>query len=78
MRGVECLSQLPSGYFRAAALCREHDPQRSVRAYGAPRQRIALGWQAKPMLEQTAASPLALRVQLTHSSVQRLQFGGPV
>ena len=30
------------------------------------------------MLEQTAASPLAARVQLTHSSVQLAQFGGPV
>ena len=43
-----------------------------------PRQRIALGWQAKPMLEHTAGSRLVPRVQLTHSSVQRLQFGGPV
>ena len=30
------------------------------------------------MLEQTGASPLAPRVQLTHSSVHRAQFGGPV
>src|SRR5436190_13629541 len=42
-----------------------------------PTQRIALGWQAKPMLEQTGASPSAPREQLTHSSVQRTQFGGP-
>src|SRR5258708_8374836 len=40
-------------------------------------QRIALGWQAIPMLEQTGASPSAPRVQLTHASVQRAQFGGP-
>ena len=40
-------------------------------------QRIALGWQAKPMLEQTGASPSAPRAQLTHSSVHRVQFGGP-
>src|SRR4051812_29719398 len=30
------------------------------------------------MLEQTAASPSAPREQLTHSSVHRLQFGGPL
>src|SRR3981081_3557913 len=41
------------------------------------RQRTAAGWQAKPILEQTGASPSASREQLTHSSVQRLQFGGP-
>jgi hypothetical protein len=29
-------------------------------------QRIALGWQAKPMLEQTGGPPSAPRVQLTH------------
>jgi hypothetical protein len=40
-------------------------------------QRIALGWQVTPILEQTGASPSASRVQLTHPSVHRLQFGGP-
>jgi hypothetical protein len=40
-------------------------------------QRIALGWHAKPMLEQIDVPPSASRVQLTHSSVHRLQFGGP-
>jgi hypothetical protein len=66
MRGVECLPQLPWGDFalRHSAAYRE-------------RQRIALGWQATPMLEQTAGSPLAPREQLTQSSVHRLQFGGP-
>ena len=38
---------------------------------------MALGWQAKPMLEQVGEAPLAPRVQLTQSSVHRLQFGGP-
>jgi len=40
-------------------------------------QRIALGWQAMPVLEQIGASPSAPRVQLTHSFVHRAQFGGP-
>lgn len=38
-------------------------------------QRIALGWQEKPMFEQVGASPFAPRVQFTQSSVQREQFG---
>jgi hypothetical protein len=38
-------------------------------------QRIAFGWQAKPMFEHAGACPSAPRVQFTHSSVQRLQFG---
>jgi hypothetical protein len=42
-----------------------------------PRQRTGCGWQAKPILEQTGASPAAPREQFTHSSVHRLQFGGP-
>jgi hypothetical protein len=42
------------------------------------RQRTGLGWQEKPMLEQTGAAPSAPRAQLTQSSVHRLQFGGPV
>ena len=40
-------------------------------------QRIALGWQATPILEQTGASVSASRVQLTQPSVHRLQLGGP-
>jgi hypothetical protein len=39
---------------------------------------MALGWQAKPMLEQVGEAPLVSRVQLMQSSVHRLQFGGPV
>src|SRR4051812_30465548 len=42
------------------------------------RQRITLGWQANPMLEQTGAWSAASREQLTQSSVHRLQFGGPL
>ena len=38
---------------------------------------MALGWQAKPMLEHVGGAPSATRVQLTQSSVHRLQFGGP-
>jgi hypothetical protein len=42
------------------------------------RQRTALGWHAKPMLEQTGAAPSEPREQLTQSSVHWLQFGGPL
>jgi hypothetical protein len=46
-------------------------------AGSAPMQRIALGWQATPILEHAGPSPSAPREQLTQSSVHRLQFGGP-
>ena len=39
-----------------------------------PMQRIVLGWQANPMLEQVGPLPSKPRVQFTHSSVQRMQF----
>ena len=70
MRGVECLPRRARGYFKvtsAAALCR----------YRASRQRMVLGWQAKPTLEHVGEAPLAPRVQLMQSSVHRVQFGGP-
>jgi hypothetical protein len=56
------------GYFFRGSLC----------GRAGLRQRTGFGWQAKPMLEQTGASPAASREQLTHSSVHRLQFGGPL
>ena len=74
MHDVECLHGLLS---RCGTVPRTRKAPAAC-AYGAPRQRIALGWQAKPVLEQTGASPLPPRVQLTHSSVHRAQFGGPV
>jgi hypothetical protein len=50
----------------------------SLRGTAGLRQRTGFGWQAKPIFEQTGASPAASREQLTHSSVHRLQFGGPL
>ena len=47
----------------------------SLCGMSAPRHLIALGWHAKPIFEQVGSLPGAPRVQLTHSSVQRLQFG---
>jgi hypothetical protein len=41
------------------------------------KQAIAFGWQAMPILEQTASAPLSSREQFTQPSVHRLQFGGP-
>jgi hypothetical protein len=42
------------------------------------RQRTAWGWQANPMFEHTGGSSSPPREQFTHSSVHRLQFGGPL
>ena len=39
------------------------------------RQRIACGWQATPILEQSGGRPPGSRAQMTQSSVQRVQFG---
>jgi hypothetical protein len=78
MRGVEGLPLSPPATFAPRYCAASAWPAKRMRAYCAPRQRIALGWQAKPALEQTGASSLAPRVQLTQSSVHRAQFGGPV
>jgi hypothetical protein len=48
----------------------------SVFGVSGRRHRIVFGWHAIPIFEHTGAVLLsASRVQVTHSSVQRLQFG---
>jgi hypothetical protein len=39
------------------------------------RQRMACGWQATPILEQSGGPPVGSRAQMTQSSLQRAQFG---